>query len=245
MGVVSLRLLGVGTAQELRVSQARGRAVVAIDTLRAATTAAAALASGALAVRPVAEVEAAFALRGALPNAVLGGERAMRAVPGFDAGNSPRDYPPGLVAGREVILTTTNGTLALGRAHAAGALAFAALTSAPLAAQWLLAQDAAEALVVMSGTDGHFAYEDALTAGLIASALPAAELDDLMLTALAAYEARRGALRAALMATPHGRRLVAAGFAEDIDRAAAAGASPVLPVRDSADRARLIAWQPS
>ncbi len=240
-----MRLKAVATAQGLYPSAARGLPVVAIDTLRAATTAAAALAAGALAVRPVAGVDEAFALRDRRPGAVLGGERGMRPIPGFDAGNSPRDYQRRLVRGREVILTTTNGTLALSRARSARSLAFAALTTAPLAAAWLLGQDAAEALIVMSGTDGHFSYEDALTAGAIAAFLPEADLDDLMLTARAAYEARRRGLGAALRATPHGVRLIEAGFEADIAIAARLGRSRVLPVRDGHDKGRLMPWRHS
>ncbi len=240
-----MRLKGVAIAQSLFPSAARGLPVVAIDTLRAATTAAAALAAGALAVRPVAGVDEAFALRDRLPGAVLGGERGMRPVPGFDAGNSPREYGRRLVRGREVVLTTTNGTLALARARSAKSVAFAALTTAPLAAQWLLDQDAQEALIVMSGTDGQFSYEDALTAGAIAALVPDADLDDLLLTACAAFQARRRGLEGALRMTPHGVRLIEAGFEADIAIAARLGRGRVLPVRDGRDKTRLTPWRRS
>ena len=238
-----MRLKALGTAQDLAASAVRGLPAVVIDTLRAATTAAAALEAGATAVRPVRDVEEALRLRDRLPGAVLGGERGMRPVPGFDAGNSPRDYAPSLVRGREVVLTTTNGTLALAKARPARAVAFAALTTAPLAALWLLGQAAEDALIVMSGTDGHFSYEDALTAGAIASLVPEAELDDLLLTACAAFAARRRRLAQALATTPHGMRLVAAGFAQDIAVAARLGQAQVLPVRDGRDKSRLTAWR--
>ncbi len=239
-----MRLKALGTAQDLAASAVRGLPAVVIDTLRAATTAAAALEAGATAVRPVRDVEEALRLRDRLPGAVLGGERGMRPVPGFDAGNSPRDYAPSLVRGREVVLTTTNGTLALSRARAARSLAFAALTTAPLAARWLLAQGAEDALIVMSGTDGHFSYEDALTAGAIAAQIPDADLDDLLLTAVAAFAARRRQLKQALAATPHGRRLEAAGFAQDIAVAAGLGRGGVRPGRDRRQKTTLVAWRP-
>jgi len=237
-----LLLTSVGAAQELREAAVRGVPVVAIDTLRAATTAAAALAAGAVAVLPVRDVESAFALRGRLAAAVLGGERGMRPVPGFDAGNSPLEYVPTLVAGRSVVLTTTNGTLALSRARSADGVAFAALTSAHLAARWLRQRNPERALIAMSGTEGHFSFEDALTAGAIAEALPGADLDDLLLTAAAAFREQRAHLREALRGTPHGRRLIAAGYAADVAACAELGASPVLPVRDERRKARLVAW---
>lgn len=238
-----MRLKAVATAQALFPSLARGLPVVAIDTLRAATTAAAALAAGAAAVRPVTGVDEAFRLKERLPGAVLGGERGMRPVPGFDAGNSPADYPRSLVRGREVVLTTTNGTLALARARSATAVAFAALTTARLAAEWLAAQGADEALIAMSGTDGGFSHEDALTAGAIASLVPGAELDDLLLTACAAFAGRRRRLLEALRATPHGQRLITAGYEGDIELAARVGHARLLPVRDRRDKGRLVGWR--
>lgn len=233
----------MATAAALRAQDATGRTVVAIDTLRAATTAEVALAAGAREIWPVRAVEAAFKLRERLPAAVLGGERALQPVAGFDAGNSPFDYTPQRVGGRPVVLTTTNGTLALSRARRAEAVAFAGLTSAPLAAAWLKSQAAQGVLIVLSGTDGHFSFEDALTAGAIAQALPGARLDDLMLTCLAAYRSRRDDLLAALRDTPHARRLEAAGYAQDVEYAASHGAARTLPVRDQKRKGRLIAWQ--
>ena len=41
---------------------------------------------------------------------LLGGERGGLPVPGFDAGNSPREYTPKLCRGKTLVMTTTNGT---------------------------------------------------------------------------------------------------------------------------------------
>ncbi len=238
-----MQIRAYATAQSLQAAQAKGLAVVAIDTLRAATTAGAALENGAKEVWPVRAVEAAFARKERLQGALLGGERKMLPVPGFDAGNSPFDYSPARVAGRPVVLTTTNGTLALSRARLAAHVAFAALRTAGLAARWLEACGAEEALIALAGTDGGFSFEDALTAGAIAAELPLATLDDLMRTCAAAYEGARADLAQAIGETPHGARLRAAGFGRDVAYAAEVNAGRVLPVRDARQKGRLVAWR--
>ena len=70
-----------------------------------------ALASGYRRVYCTAEVEEARALRNALGEGVLGGERQAVRITGFDLGNSPREYLK--AAGETLILSTTNGTRAV------------------------------------------------------------------------------------------------------------------------------------
>ena len=97
----------------------RAPTAIVVDVLRATSTIAQALASGYRRVLCCAEVEEAFALKERLADAVLGGERKAVAVPGFDLGNSPREYLE--LRGETLILTTTNGTRAILSAAAAGA----------------------------------------------------------------------------------------------------------------------------
>src|SRR5918996_1432628 len=70
-----------------------------------------ALAAGYERVFCTAEVEEARALRDARGEGVLGGERRAVRIPGFDLGNSPREYEE--PAGETLILSTTNGTRAV------------------------------------------------------------------------------------------------------------------------------------
>lgn len=166
----------------------------------------------------------------------------MRPPEGFDLGNSPLEYTAERVQGRRLVLCTSNGTLALSRAISARAVAFASIATAHLAAAWLRRQGG-PAVIVMAGTGGEFSHEDALAAGAIVAALDGIDADDLLLTARAAYMGARADLHSELARTPHGRRLVEAGFTRDIEIAAREGALPVLPVRDEAEPRRLIAWR--
>src|SRR5262245_18019417 len=91
-----------------------GTTCAVLDVLRATTTMAQALASGAREVIPCLTVEDAQAQAAKLPagQVVLGGERGGLRIAGFQLGNSPAEYTPATVASKSVVMTTTNGTKA-------------------------------------------------------------------------------------------------------------------------------------
>ena len=91
---------------------ARGTAVI-IDVFRACSTLALAVAEGASGVLPAGAVTEAESLRARLPGALLTGERRGRALPGFDAGNSPSELQALGVRGRVLVHTTHAGTQGL------------------------------------------------------------------------------------------------------------------------------------
>ena len=93
------------------VGATAGGIAVVIDVLRASTTMITAVANGAARVIPVADVaEARRIAAEAGPTALLGGERGGVRIAGFDLGNSPLEYRRAGVAGRTLVITTTNGT---------------------------------------------------------------------------------------------------------------------------------------
>ena len=110
------------TPVELEIRDVSSAAVVAIDCFRASASIVRALGAGAEAVYPFLSVEEAFEEREKRPGAVLAGERSGRKVEGFDLGNSPSEFTPEAVGGREVVMTTTNGTRLLSAAANAEAL---------------------------------------------------------------------------------------------------------------------------
>lgn len=88
-------------------------AVVAIDVIRAFTTAAFALAAGARDIVPVGTVEQALELRARFPGALAMGEVGGYPVDGFDFGNSPSALLGQDLAGRRIIQRTSAGTQGL------------------------------------------------------------------------------------------------------------------------------------
>src|SRR4051794_10191588 len=152
----------------LPAEQLSGAVAVVIDVLRATTTMVHALAAGCDAVRPCLGVEEARCLADGLPagKVLLGGERAGRPLPGFDLGNSPREYTPAACRGTTVVLTTTNGTRALLRAAPAQRTLVAAFVNYSAVCEQLR-PEARPVHIVCAGDAGAVALEDTLLAGAL------------------------------------------------------------------------------
>ena len=90
----------------------RGKNVVLIDVLRATSVMITALHNGAKEIIPCLTAGDAFAAAGHFTQSsyLLCGERDAIKLEGFDLGNSPLEYNYEEVAGKSLILTTTNGT---------------------------------------------------------------------------------------------------------------------------------------
>jgi 2-phosphosulfolactate phosphatase len=142
---------------------------VVIDVIRATSTICQALAAGYQRAFCAAEVEEARALRDALGEGVLGGERHAVRIQGFDLGNSPREYVEPLA--ETLILSTTNGTRAVVAAAARCERVFIASLlnlSAVVEAARVAGEDV---VVVCAGVQGTLALDDAFVAGRIVELL--------------------------------------------------------------------------
>ncbi|MFQ5895767.1 MAG: 2-phosphosulfolactate phosphatase [Nitrospinota bacterium] len=214
------------------------RAVV-IDVLRATTTVVAALAAGCEALYPLREVEEARELAARLREAhgkdrvLLGGEKGGRPIPGFDLGNSPREYTPGRVEGRHVVLTTTNGTQTIAAASGVGAGEVLLASFANLrAAACHLARGEGPFLIACSGRKGGYSEEDAVAAGLLVEAAAGSsplELGDSGRAALAVARAYEGDLGHLLRTCQWGRYLAGLGLEEDLAFCARRDWTEVVP----------------
>lgn len=205
-------------------AELRGSVVIMVDVLRASTTIAAALMAGATEVRPFLTVEAALAGAAKLKHRpVLGGERAGRLIPGFDLGNSPRDYTPQSVGGRPVYFTTTNGTAALLAASQAGAAEVMIGSLANLSV--VCARAAAQPLpvhILCAGTRDSVTLDDCIAAGAMVDRLLTTgrnlTAEDSARLCLAAWHLAEegGDLAAAMAASRGGRNLAAIGLERDV-----------------------------
>jgi 2-phosphosulfolactate phosphatase len=223
-----------------------GGIAVVIDVLRASTTMITALANGASRLRTVPDVaEARAAAFGAA--ALLGGERGGVRIDGFDLGNSPAEYGRDRVAGRAIVITTTNGTAALAACRDAREILVGAMvnrSAVAAAARRLAAAWHADVHLVCAGTDGAVTAEDMLAAGAILdAALCDAPADVLDGSAHAAREAFRrlvgepdpqAAMVAAFRRAPGGANLVALGMEADLPACAKLDTTAVVPRLDRA-----------
>jgi 2-phosphosulfolactate phosphatase len=147
--------------------------VVAIDVLRAFTTAAYAFAAGASAIWLVAGVDEAI---GAL---VMGEERGRR-PPGFDLSNSPAAVSRTDVAGRVLVQRTSAGTQGAIAARAADRLFAASLVCASATAAAIESAGLGAPTYVITGRfpdDPDGGEDDLLTAELIERARTGRSLD--------------------------------------------------------------------
>ncbi len=202
--------LTINSATTLKRSES---IVVVIDVLRATSTIARALASGARAIYPAAGVEAARQLALELGDVLLCGERMGVMPEGFDLGNSPLEYTEERVSGRDLVLATTNGTKALEIHSDALELYAASLLNASAVAERLIALGK-DVILVCAGQDGAFGAEDAICAGMIADKIkgPGFEMTDPGWLALTAYRACKHDMAGSIRQCDHAVYLTKEGF---------------------------------
>jgi len=223
------------TPAELAGGDLGGRVVVVLDVLRATSTIVEALANGAQAVRPVSAVDEAVRAAEEIgrDRALLAGERRSIRIEGFDLGNSPREFARERVSGKVVVLTTTNGTVAILASAAARRVLIGSFLNLDAVARELV-RDGGPVSIVCSGREGRFALEDALCAGALvrrASELAgvALETNDAARAALDLLAAHGADLAGAFARTAAGRQLIDAGLEADLECCARVDAHAVVP----------------
>jgi 2-phosphosulfolactate phosphatase len=217
---------------------------VVFDVLRATTSMITALAHGARAIVPVADISEALAHRRRDPAILLAGERdgvRIRAAQAdgveFDLGNSPREFVRERVGGRTLVMTTTNGTRALRACRGARLTLPAAFLNLGAVARALRDDPPARLIIICSGTYEEAALEDTLAAGALCDRLwPAYAAGHVADSAHMARElhARLGAdLPAAIALARNGRRLLAQPeLREDVAFSLRQDTVPIVAVMD-------------
>ena len=156
-----------------------GRTAVIIDVIRATSCVVEALANGARGIFPTALPEEAVKLASSLgrEDTLLCGERKGLKIEGFDLGNSPTEYAQGVVEGKQIVLSTTNGTRAFLAAEGADRVLAASFLNLSAVVESL--EGIQDLAVVCAGKENRFSMDDALCAGLILKALGARVGEDL------------------------------------------------------------------
>lgn len=142
--------------------------VVVIDVLRATSAICAAFDNGIKSIIPVPTVEEALEYQ--KKGFLVGAERKGQIVEGFDFGNSPFSYMKEEFKGKEVVLTTTNGTKSLDVAKEAEMVVVASFLNLDAICKWLEVQDR-NVLCLCSGWQDKFNLEDTICAGAISDYL--------------------------------------------------------------------------
>ena len=192
---------------------------VVFDVLRATSTMVTALANGAAAILPVAEIADALAARQRHPGVLLAGEREgvrigaeLTGGAAFDLGNSPREFTASVVSGKTIVMTTTNGTRALHACRNAQRTLAGSFLNLSATAKVIHTSAVNRLLLVCSGTFDQSAYEDVLGAGalcdLVWDSFQAKEIADSAQIARELFLQSRDNLPSAMSKSRNARRLL-------------------------------------
>jgi len=191
--------------------------VVVIDILRATSSMVYGIDNGAAAIIPVAQVE--DCLNYADKGYLLAAERNGEVVEGYNFGNSPFSYTADKVAGKTIVLTTTNGTKALHLARKrASQVVIGSFLNLGALCDWLKKQDK-NVLLLCAGWKDQFNLEDTIFAGAVVHQLRSlfTTFDDAGVAAEDLYLMAKDNLRAYIGKSAHSHRMLALHIEEDVN----------------------------
>lgn len=239
LGAVNeMRIDVVMHRKELDGRELAGRAVVVFDVLRATSSVVAALAGGSRGIIPCAGLEEGRSLAASLREkgrpVVLAGERGGLKPPGFDLGNSPREFAAGAASGRYVVLSTTNGTKTVRACTRAAAVYLGSIVNAAAVAGRLAAEKK-DVLLACAGTQEKFSLEDGVAAGLVVwhlvlhQAGPQPGLTDAAMALYRLAGSYGSDPGRCLWESNHGQKLIKLGLEGDLKWCARAGSYTIVP----------------
>lgn len=207
--------------------------VVIIDVFRATSTIATALYNGATRVIPVEDVDTCKQLGNEIEGAITAGELDGKVIEGLQYGNSPAEYPRDFIAGKTLVLTTTNGTKLLHRAVNNGAAEVITGSFPNLGAvcEHLLNQNK-NVILGCSAWKDRVNLEDTLFAGAVIQNIKKHFTIhcDSSLMAEQVYQQHQNDLYEFIQHTTHWHRLAAYGLEKDLQYCISINVANVLPV---------------
>lgn len=205
---------------------------VVIDVFRATSSICHGLSNGAEAIIPVAELEECLAYKE--KGYLLAAEREGKVVDGFDFGNSPFSYSRERVAGKTVVLTTTNGTRAIQLCREAAIIVAGSFGNISILSEWL-AGIAHNVLLVCAGWKNHVGLEDTVFAGAVIRRIKTADsiLDDSAQIAERLYLEGQDNLGLFLKDASHTKRMQKLDVTQDIEFCLQPDTAPVIPVLEA------------
>ncbi|RJP62237.1 MAG: 2-phosphosulfolactate phosphatase [Ignavibacteriales bacterium] len=212
-----------------------GKTTVVIDVLRATSTIIEALNNGAKEVIPVNTFEFALKASGSIfgGQTILGGEKNTKKIESFNLGNSPLEYTKEVVAGKSIILFTTNGSKAIVKAKFSEHLLICAFTNLSYVAKFLI-ENGKDFEILCSGRAGGFSIEDTICAGRLISEIEE-QGHEMMLSdsgRAAKYLSKflGKSVRKMLADSEHGKLLAENEFQADIEFCSSVNTMNLLPI---------------
>lgn len=210
--------------------------VVIIDVLLATTTIAATLHHGAKEVIPVLNQQEAIKVKEQFADGtyILCGEKGGYTLEGF-RNPDPIGLLKANLTNKSIILSTTNGTVAIQKCFGAKNIYTSSLLNGEAVANRIKKeQDDRSVLIVCAGSDNRFSMEDFLGAGYLISGLITEnaelwQLTDSAKAALQLYKCQSRHIVEALAHSETGHLLAKLEYSEAIVYAAQPGMLPVVP----------------
>ncbi len=204
---------------------------VVVDILRASTSICTALFNGANKIIPVPTVEMAATFVG--KGNLIAGERDGAKLEIADLGNSPFQFSAENVSGRNIVMTTTNGTHTIELAKSSDQIVIGAFVNISVLTQWLIEQNK-NAVIFCSGWKNKFNLEDTAFAGALAERLLASgnfnNICDSASAALDLWSIAKLDLNTYINKALHHQRLTRMGFEDVIPYCLSNDLAPVVPI---------------
>lgn len=196
--------------QQLEQNKLEDTLCIVLDIFRATTSIVTAIAHDCREIVPVMTIDEAKETA-AEATSLLAGERHSLKIEGFDFGNCPFEFSLDKVENQRIVMTTTNGTIAIRATDQAAHTLIGSFLNAAAVSQ-KAASYQQDIMIVCAGTHGEFSLEDSLCAGYLVSLLEAAnekiELSDGAYGAKLLYQQSKDQLLAVAKRSRNGRRLV-------------------------------------
>ena len=208
--------------------------VVVTDVFRATSAIVTALHHGAASMVPVSTVQEAKRLKAA--GMLAGGERDGMIVEGFDFGNSPFAYINDEFIGKDIALTTTNGTRAINKAcENSDNVLVGSFLNLSAVANYII-ESPKDVIVLCAGWKNRFNMEDSLYAGaltdlLLGSGKFESSCDSANAARLVYRTARRN-LKRFLSTCSHRKRLAHLKLEKDVEYCLQVDLCNVVPIME-------------
>jgi len=207
--------------------------VVVIDVFRATSAICTAFQEGINKIIPVATIEEARAYQA--KGYVAAAERHGEIVEGFDIGNSPFSYMNPELVGKDVVLSTTNGTQAIEKAKSAENIIIGSFLNLTAVCKYLENKNK-DVILLCAGWKGRYNLEDSLFAGAVVEyfegSIVFTGIPDSSIAARQMYKAAKSNLNNFLKDSSHRRRLQRLNLEKDIEYCLQIDKTDLVPVFD-------------
>lgn len=206
------------TADEVSQEKTKGKICVVIDVLRATSVMITALHNGAEKIFPFKDIKTIQERCKNLKNIIKCGERNALKIDGFDLGNSPLEFTKEKILGKDIYMSTTNGTKAVENSLSAEKIIICSFLNIKSVSEKLL-EYKKDVVIVCAGTNGKFSLDDTLCAGLIIKEMQKhteIQMNDVLLAAVRISESHEN-IKDILKGSTHYERLLSLGFEKDME----------------------------